>query len=142
MRAPRERDKVDNGRLRVVGQRPCLLVELSQGKRMQNKEAADHLAERARELMGSDDLDTRERGERLMSEAERQWREIPTMKDPPGLTKRLLCSVILIYGGTAFLWATAGWKIALGIFLVIWGIDLRLQVNEALTKRLRETLTW
>ncbi|MGD3338350.1 hypothetical protein AB5N79_23675, partial [Xanthomonas citri pv. citri] len=99
-------------------------------------------AERARELMGSDDLDTRERGERLMSEAERQWREIPTMKDPPGLTKRLLCSVILIYGGTAFLWATAGWKIALGIFLVIWGIDLRLQVNEALTKRLRETLTW
>ncbi|MGD6596278.1 hypothetical protein VWZ13_22925 [Xanthomonas citri pv. citri] len=68
--------------------------------------------------------------------------EIPTMKDPPGLTKRLLCSVILIYGGTAFLWATAGWKIALGIFLVIWGIDLRLQVNEALTKRLRETLTW
>lgn len=42
---------------------------------MQNKEAADHLAERARELMGSDDLDTRERGERLMSEAERQWRE-------------------------------------------------------------------
>ncbi|CEH91745.1 conserved hypothetical protein [Xanthomonas citri pv. citri] len=30
----------------------------------------------------------------------------------------------------------------MGIFLVIWGIDLRLQVNEALTKRLRETLTW
>lgn len=109
---------------------------------MPNKEAADSLAALARELMRSDDLATQERGERLMFEADRQRREIPTMKDPPGLAKRLLGSIVLVFGGTAFLWATAGWKVALGVFLVAWGIELRLQVNEALTKRLRETLTW
>lgn len=109
---------------------------------MPNKEAADRLAEMARELMRSDNLDTQERGERLLAEAERQRREIPTLKDPPGLAKRLMGSIVLLFGGTAFLWATAGWKVALGVFLVAWGIELRLQVNEALTKRLRETLTW
>ena len=109
---------------------------------MPNKEAADRLAELARELMRSDDLVAQERGERLMFEAEKQRWEIPTMKDPPGLTKRLLCSLVLTFGGTTFLWATAGWKIALGVFLVSWGIELRLEVNEALTKRLRDTLTW
>ncbi|ATS74345.1 hypothetical protein ACE15N_23610 (plasmid) [Xanthomonas campestris pv. passiflorae] len=113
---------------------------------MASKEHLDDLDEQARELMRSGhdagDLDKWERGERLAAEVQRQRWEIPTVKDLPGGLRRLGFGLVLTIAGLAVLWAAAGGWVALGVFLVLWGVDLRQRVTEDLLKALRSALTW
>ncbi|RNK51716.1 hypothetical protein C9402_21550, partial [Xanthomonas vasicola pv. vasculorum] len=67
---------------------------------------------------------------------------IPTVKDLPGGLRRLGFGLVLTIAGLAVLWAAAGGWVALGVFLVLWGVDLRQRVTEDLLKALRSALTW